>query len=164
MGYMGAGRIGRARSGTESWSAAGASGKVDGSLEWAVDVKLPGMVHARNVRPPGARLQLHGVSRTLYEEVRFDGEKVTSVDWHTHPTLTHMDTPERIDVVIVNGDPNPDRPDLLPYGAGEPSHRTVPAAIANGIHDATGARMRRLPLRPERVLAELERIGLQMDI
>ena len=26
--------------------------KVDGSLKWAVDVKLPGMVHARNVRPP----------------------------------------------------------------------------------------------------------------
>ena len=100
---------------------------------------------------------LHGISRTLYEEVRFDGEKVTSVDWHTHPTLTHTDTPEHIDVVIVNGDPNPDRPDLLPYGAGEPSHRTVPAAIANAIHDATGVRMRRLPLRPERVLAELER-------
>src|SRR5690606_10206372 len=32
--------------------------KVDGTLEWAVDVRLPGMVHARNVRPPfaGARL------------------------------------------------------------------------------------------------------------
>ena len=100
---------------------------------------------------------LHGISRTLYEEVQFDGEKVTSVDWRTHPTLTHMDTPERIDVVVVNGDPNPGRPDLLPYGAGEPSHRTVPAAIANAIHDATGVRMRRLPLRPERVRVELER-------
>jgi len=32
--------------------------KVDGSLKWAVDVRLPGMVHARNVKPPvaGARL------------------------------------------------------------------------------------------------------------
>ena len=98
---------------------------------------------------------LHGISRSLYEEVQFDGEKVTSVDWRTHPTLTHADTPERIDVVLVNGDPNPGRPDLLPYGAGEPSHRTVPAAIANAIFDATGVRMRRLPLRPERVLAEL---------
>ena len=103
---------------------------------------------------------LHGISRTLFEEVRFDGEKVTSVDWRTHPTITHRDTPERIDVVIVNGDPDPDRPDLPHYGAGEPSHRTVPAAIANAIHDATGGRMRRLPLRPERVLAELTAAGL----
>ena len=98
---------------------------------------------------------LHGISRTLFEEVRFDGEKVTSVDWRTHPTITHRDAPEQIDVVIVNGDPNPDRPDLPHYGAGEPSHRTVPAAVANAIHDATGVRMRRLPLRPERVLEEI---------
>ena len=35
--------------------------KVDGSLKWAVDVKLPGMVHARNVKPPvaGAKLVEH---------------------------------------------------------------------------------------------------------
>ena len=33
--------------------------KVDGSLQWAVDVKLGGMVHARNVKPPlaGAKLK-----------------------------------------------------------------------------------------------------------
>ena len=103
---------------------------------------------------------LHGISRTLYEEVRFDGEKVTSVDWRTHPTLAHTDAPERIDVVIVNGDPNPDRPDLPHYGAGEPSHRTVAAAVANAIHDATGVRLRRIPLRPERVLAALTAAGV----
>ena len=102
---------------------------------------------------------LHGISRTLYEEVRFDGEKVTSVDWRTHPTLRHTDAPESIEVVVVNGDPNPDRPDLRPYGAGEPSHKPVPAAIANAVHDATGVRMRRLPLRPERVLEELAAAG-----
>jgi CO/xanthine dehydrogenase Mo-binding subunit len=33
-------------------------GKVDGSLQWAVDVKLPGMVHARNVKPPFAGAKL----------------------------------------------------------------------------------------------------------
>ena len=98
---------------------------------------------------------LHGISRTLFEEIQFDEEKVTSVDWRTHPTITHMDAPDQIDIVIVNGDPNPDRPDLPPYGAGEPSHRLVAAAIANGIYDATGVRLRRIPFRPERMLAAL---------
>src|SRR5262249_34344718 len=32
--------------------------KVDGSLKWAVDMKLPGMVHARNVKPPAAGAKL----------------------------------------------------------------------------------------------------------
>ncbi len=103
---------------------------------------------------------LHGLSRALHEEVQFDTEMVTSVDWRTHPTLRHVDAPEQIDIVIVNGDPEPDRPDLPPYGAGEPSHRPVAAAVANAIYDATGVRIRRIPLRPERVLAALEAAGV----
>ncbi|HEX5421572.1 MAG TPA: molybdopterin cofactor-binding domain-containing protein, partial [Gammaproteobacteria bacterium] len=98
---------------------------------------------------------LHGLSRALWEEVRFDTEKVLSVDWATHPSLRHSDTPETIDVVLVNGDPNPRRPDLPHYGAGEASHKPVIAAVANAIHDATGVRLRRPPFRKERVLAEL---------
>ena len=104
---------------------------------------------------------LHGLSRALYEEVQFDTEMVTSVDWRTHPTLRHVDAPETIDIVIVNGDPEPDRPDLPPYGAGEPSHRPVAAAVANAIYDATGVRLRRAPFRAERVLAALEAAGVE---
>jgi CO/xanthine dehydrogenase Mo-binding subunit len=103
---------------------------------------------------------LHGMSRALHEEVKFDTEKVTSVDWITHPSLTHLDAPEKIDVVIVNGDPNPDRPDLPMYGAGETSHKPIIAAVANAIFDATGARIRRVPFRPERVLAALKTAGV----
>jgi CO/xanthine dehydrogenase Mo-binding subunit len=98
---------------------------------------------------------LHGLSRALHEEVRFDDQKVTSVDWATHPSLRHSDTPESIEVVLVNGDPNPDRPDLPHYGAGEGSHKPMIAAVANAIFDATGVRMRRVPFRPERVLEAL---------
>ncbi len=98
----------------------------------------------------------HGLSRALWEEVQFDTEKVTSVDWATHPSLRHSDAPEKIDVVIVNGDPNPSRPDLPHYGAGEASHKPVIAAVANAIHDATGVRLRRAPFRKERVLAALK--------
>jgi nicotinate dehydrogenase subunit B len=98
---------------------------------------------------------LHSISRTLYEEVQFDTEKITSVDWNSHPTLTHADAPAKIDVVLVNGDPNPNRPDLAPYGGGETACKPMLAAVANAIYDATGVRIRRVPFRPARVLAEL---------
>ena len=88
---------------------------------------------------------LYGLSRALHEEVKFDAEKVTSMDWMTSPTLRHEDTPERIDVVIVNGDPNPTRPDLQHYGAGETMVKPMLAAVANAVFDAKGTRMRRVP-------------------
>ncbi len=103
---------------------------------------------------------LHSVSRAIYEEVRFDSEKVTSTDWNSHPSLTHADTPARIDVVIVNGDPNPNRPDLPHYGAGEAACKPTIAAVANAIFDATGVRIRRVPFRKDRVLAALKAAGV----
>jgi len=48
-----------------------------------------------------------------------------------------------------------DHPTMPASGAGEPSTRTVPAAVANAFFDATGVRMRRVPLTPERVKAAL---------
>jgi CO/xanthine dehydrogenase Mo-binding subunit len=99
---------------------------------------------------------LHGLSRALHEEVQFDTERVTSVDWITHPTLRHSDAPDRIDVVLVNGDPNPDRSDLPPYGAGEAAIKPTAAAVANAIFDATGVRIRRIPFRDKRVLTALQ--------
>jgi nicotinate dehydrogenase subunit B len=103
---------------------------------------------------------LHGLSRALHEEVRFDTEKVTSRDWVSHPTLRHADIPERIDIVLVNGDPNPNRPDLPPYGAGEAALKPMLAAIGNAIYDATGVRIRRVPFRGDRVLAALKAAGV----
>jgi CO/xanthine dehydrogenase Mo-binding subunit len=70
--------------------------------------------------------------------------------------LRHTDTPERIDVVLVNGDPNPNRPDLPPYGAGETVCKPLLAAVANAVFDATGVRLRRVPFRAPRVLEALK--------
>jgi nicotinate dehydrogenase subunit B len=113
------------------------------------------------INPEGLRRtvecgMLHSLSRALHEEVQFDTEKVTSVDWTSSPSLTHADTPAKIDVVIVNGDPNPNRPDLPPYGAGETICKPLIAAVANAIFDATGVRLRRVPFRNGRVLAALK--------
>jgi nicotinate dehydrogenase subunit B len=99
---------------------------------------------------------LHSLSRALYEEVQFDTEKVTSVDWRTHPSLRHTDAPENIDVVLVNGDPKPNRSDLPHYGAGETVCKPLLAAVGNAIFDATGVRLRRVPFRDSRVLAALK--------
>jgi nicotinate dehydrogenase subunit B len=99
---------------------------------------------------------LYGLSRALHEEVSFDTEKVTGVDWASSPTLTHADTPESIEIILVNGDPNPKRPDLPHYGAGEAMLKPTLAAIGNAVFDATGVRLRRVPFRNVRVLAALK--------
>jgi CO/xanthine dehydrogenase Mo-binding subunit len=92
---------------------------------------------------------VQGLSRTLWEEVKFDAKNVTSVDWMTYPILDITETPETIDVVIIN------RPNVAPSGAGEPSMRPLSAAIANAIFDATGVRIRRVPFSPDRVKQSL---------
>jgi nicotinate dehydrogenase subunit B len=92
---------------------------------------------------------IQGTSRSLWEEVAFDRKNVTSVDWESYPILDITETPETIDMVLL------DRPELPPAGAGEGSIRPVAAALANAIFDATGFRPRRAPLTPERVKAGL---------
>ena len=99
---------------------------------------------------------LHGVSRALFEEARFDEAKMLTTDWISSPTLTHADVPERIDIVQVNGDPNPSRPDLQHYGAGETVCKPMIAAVGNAIFDATGIRLRRVPFTAPRVQAALK--------
>jgi CO/xanthine dehydrogenase Mo-binding subunit len=108
------------------------------------------------INPEGLRYTIegnvvHGLSRALFEEVRFDRDRVTSVDWMSYPILDIKDAPEAIDVVLIN------HPEIAPTGAGEPTIRVIPAAVANAFFDATGVRLRRVPLTPERVKAALAR-------
>jgi CO/xanthine dehydrogenase Mo-binding subunit len=123
-------------------------------LVCAHDCRL--VVNPQSLRRTIEGAMLYALSRAIHEEVQFDTEKVTSVDWVSHPTLRHSDVPVTIDIVLMNGDPNPNRPDLPPYGAGEAPCKPMLAAIANGIHDATGVCLRRVPFRDGRVLAALK--------
>lgn len=107
------------------------------------------------INPKGLRYTIenglvHALSRTVFEEVQFDQERVTSVDWLTYPILNIKDAPESINVVLMN------RPELPPTGAGEATCRVVPAAVANAFFDATGVRMRQAPLSPKHVLQALK--------
>jgi CO/xanthine dehydrogenase Mo-binding subunit len=92
---------------------------------------------------------LHGLSRTLYEEVTWDKQKVTAIDWKTYRPLYFGPGIPRIDTVLI------DQSAGRVMGAGETSVTVVAAAIANAVFDATGARMRQVPFTPERVKAAL---------
>jgi CO/xanthine dehydrogenase Mo-binding subunit len=102
------------------------------------------------VNPTGVRAALEGqimqgISRALYEEVHFNDKRVTSVDWATYRIANMDDLPGQVELVLIN------RPDQAIGGAGEPAIVCFPAAIANAVFDATGVRIRRYPLVPERV-------------
>jgi CO/xanthine dehydrogenase Mo-binding subunit len=106
------------------------------------------------VNPDGLKNQiegniLQGVSRALLEEVQFDSTGQKNLDWNSYPVIRFEQVPEVV-VELIN------RPEMQPLGGGEPSIVPVTAAIANAIFDATGARMRRVPFTPERVLSAMK--------
>lgn len=92
---------------------------------------------------------VQSLSRSLKEEVTFDGSRVTSVDWNSYPIARASDVPDQVDITLIN------HPEISPSGAGEPSSRPTAAAIGNAIFDATGARVRRGPFTPSRIKAAL---------
>lgn len=94
---------------------------------------------------------LQATSRTLFEEVKFDRKMVASDDWVSYPILESIDAPIEIKIEKIN------RPELGARGAGEPTTRIAPPAIANAFFDATGVRLRRVPFTRERVKAALRR-------
>ena len=111
------------------------------------------------VNPDGVANQVEGgvlqtVSRTLMEAVTWDRNKVTSVDWVSYPIMRHTEAP-KVEVALI------DRPGTVAWGAGEPMACAIPAAIANAVFDATGARMRSVPFTPDKVKAALAGIRPQ---
>jgi nicotinate dehydrogenase subunit B len=105
------------------------------------------------VSPDGLKNQMEGgivqsTSWTLKEQVTFDRERITSRDWRSYPILTFPEVPE-VAVTLI------DRPGEPWLGAGEAAQGPTAAAIANAVAHATGARIRDLPLSPERVKAAL---------
>jgi CO/xanthine dehydrogenase Mo-binding subunit len=105
------------------------------------------------INPAALKAQIEGnilqtLSRTLFEEVAFDRSRVTSVDWASYPILRFPDAPEIL-IDLVN------RPLDPPLGAGEASATPVPAALANAVYDAVGARVTTVPFTKERVRAAL---------
>jgi nicotinate dehydrogenase subunit B len=91
---------------------------------------------------------IQATSRTLKEEVTFDKNGVTSLDWVSYPVLRFAEHPHVTPVVVQ-------RLDEPSTGAGEEVMGATAAATANAFFDATGVRLRQYPMTPERVKAAL---------
>ena len=104
------------------------------------------------INPRGIKAQIQGnvvqgVSRALKEEVALD-PKAKSTDWDSYQVLRFTELPE-VKIALIS------RPNKAPTGSGENAMTAIPAAVANALFDATGVRLRRLPLTPARVKAAL---------
>ena len=105
------------------------------------------------VNPDGLTNQIQGgiiqsTSWTLHEQVRFNRDGITSRDWQGYPILTMQEVPH-VAVELI------DRPSEKSLGAGEGAQGPAVAAIVNAFANATGKRIRELPLTPDRVKAAL---------
>lgn len=106
------------------------------------------------VNPDGIRHQISGgiiqsTSWTLLEDVDFEPEGIVDRDWSDYPILTFPDVPD-VEVRVIN------RPGEPYLGTGEASQGPTAAAIGNAIYDAVGARVREIPITPERVEAAMD--------
>src|SRR6202007_223957 len=93
-------------------------------------------------------------SRALIEEVTFNRSNVTSLDWVTYPSLRFKDHPNVTPIVIQ-------QLDAVPGGAGEEPISALFPAIANAFFDATGVRIRQVPMKPAVVRDVLSRSGVK---
>jgi CO/xanthine dehydrogenase Mo-binding subunit len=103
------------------------------------------------VNPDGFANQIEGgciqsTSWTLREAVAYDTTRILTRSWSDYPIL-RIDEVPAVEVKLI------DRPDERPLGVGEGAQGPTVAAIMNAFANATGKRIRDLPLSAERVKA-----------
>ena len=106
------------------------------------------------VNPDGARMQIEGcitmgLGYALAEELRFDGGEILDRNFDTYEMPALLLGAEDRD-----GAREERRARARRAAASRRSSRSAPS-IANAVFDATGARLYRLPMTPERVKAAL---------
>jgi len=98
------------------------------------------------VNPDGLRNQIAGsnvmgLGGALFEAIQFENGRVMNAKFSKYRVPRFKDTPQ-LEVVLV------DRKDLPPAGAGETPLMALAPAIGNAIFEATGTRLRALPMVP----------------
>jgi xanthine dehydrogenase molybdenum-binding subunit len=91
---------------------------------------------------------MQGLGYALFEEVALEDGKMANANFLDYRVPGPRDMPVIEPVLVETNDP------FGPFGAkgvGEPPLVPVAAAVANAVADATGVRLRELPMTPERV-------------
>jgi nicotinate dehydrogenase subunit B len=106
------------------------------------------------MNPEGARMQIEGaitmgLGYCLSEEMHFNGGEIKDLDFASYQIPRFSWAPQVIETILVENH------DIDPSGCGEPPVVGMGALIANALFDATGIRMNRLPMTPERLKARI---------
>jgi CO/xanthine dehydrogenase Mo-binding subunit len=144
---------------SDHWHQGAAGAEVEVDLDTGkVYVKhLYVVAHAgRVVNPKLARLQMHGsaifgMSHALHEELIYEDGILTNPNLSEYSITAMGDMPERLEIELLE-DPG----EAAIHGLGETVLPPVIAAIGNAVKAATGRRVTRLPITPERVLDALD--------
>ncbi|MCI4369636.1 MAG: molybdopterin-dependent oxidoreductase, partial [Thermoplasmata archaeon] len=99
------------------------------------------IVHPKNLRAQVEGAMMMGLGGALFERVRFDAGAVTNPRLSAYRVPRFSDLP-RLVVELI------DRRDIPPAGAGETPLIAVAPALGNALFDASGMRLRELPLVP----------------
>jgi CO/xanthine dehydrogenase Mo-binding subunit len=96
----------------------------------------------------------HMTGHALFEESLYDEKgRALNCTWRDYKQPTSLDVPEYLVEHVHTHDPHG------PFGAkgaGEASSCSTLAAVANGIYDAVGVRIKDLPITPEKILKALK--------
>ncbi len=98
-----------------------------------------------------------GIGHTLFEAIRYEDNQIVNPNLIDYRVPLFTDLPEEFHSILVENEDGPG-----PYGAkgmGEGGIVAVAPAVANALADATGVRVRDLPLTPERVWRALRDSG-----
>jgi CO/xanthine dehydrogenase Mo-binding subunit len=97
-----------------------------------------------------------GLGWTLMENMAYENGKIINPDFVDYIVPSALDVPDIKPILVEPIEPNG------PYGAkgiGEPALNPTMSAITNAIYNATGIRVKELPVSPEKILDELKKKG-----
>jgi CO/xanthine dehydrogenase Mo-binding subunit len=96
---------------------------------------------------------LMGIGYATLEELVFDNGKIQNANFVDYKIPTLTEVPEMVSLLIEK--PNPDGP-FGAKGMSEESLVAIAPAIANAVYNATGVRVKSLPITPEKILKGLK--------